>query len=239
MPYRRLPNTDSARMKSLQIALSKGKELPPFKLAFKQGTLQKILALLPSYENALSEHKAAYNLQIEKSKDFNRLMKKARIYINHFIQVINMAILRGELPASTKNYFSLELGERKLPDLNTEEEIVSWAEILINGERKRRMEGKTPITNPTIAVVKVQWDKFNDARMYQMGLKNRYQRAQEHLNARREEADNLIQQLWNEVEDTFKDLPEELKREKASEYGINYVFRKNELGPSNLLRVSI
>ena len=101
------------------------------------------------------------------------------------------------------------------------------------------MEGKTPIMNPTIAVVKVQCDKFNDARMHQLSLKKRYQRAQEHLNARREEADNLIQKLWNEVEDTFKDLPEDLKREKASEYGINYVFRKNELGPANLFRVSI
>ncbi len=237
MPYRRLPNTDSARLKALNIAISKGKELPPFKLAFQQGTFQKIQALLPSYENALSEHKAAYNLQIEKSKDFNKAMRKIKLYISHFIQVINMAIMRGELPVSAKEYFQLENSDKKLPNLNTEEEVVYWAEILIAGESKRRMAGRTPITNPTIAVVKVQFDKFNDARMYQQSLRKRYQRAQEVLNAKREEADMLVQKLWNEIEETFKDLPEALKREKATEYGIIYVFRKNELGPVELISV--
>lgn len=235
MPYRRLPNTDSARLKALKTALAKGKDLPPFKLAYQQGTLQKIQALLPSYEHALSEHKASYNLQIEKSKDFNKAMKKARLYITHFIQVINMAITRGELPLSTKDYFSLEKDERKLPNLSTEEEIAEWAEILIQGESKRRMEGKSPITNPTIAVVKVQTDTFKDSKVYQDSLRKRYQRAQDSLNARREEADNLIQKLWNEVEETFKDLPEDFRREKSSEYGVVYVYRKNELG-QKLLR---
>ena len=42
MPYRRLPNTDVARLRALRIAFEKGKELPPFQLAFSQTTLQKI-----------------------------------------------------------------------------------------------------------------------------------------------------------------------------------------------------
>lgn len=36
MPYRRLPNTDAARLKALRNALTKGEEIPPFKLAFPQ-----------------------------------------------------------------------------------------------------------------------------------------------------------------------------------------------------------
>ena len=31
MPYRRLPNTDAARLKALKIALEKGEEVPPHK----------------------------------------------------------------------------------------------------------------------------------------------------------------------------------------------------------------
>jgi hypothetical protein len=50
--------------------------------------------------------------------------------------------------------------------------------------------------------------------------------------------DGIIQQIWNEVEDTFDDLPEEMRREKASEYGLVYVFRKSELNNVNVFQSS-
>ena len=238
MPYRRLPNTDSARLKALKTALNKGKEIPPFKLAFKQSTLTMIQALLPAYENSISEHKNTYQLQIEKSKDYHKAMKKAKMYISHFIQIINMSIQRGELTGSTRKFFGLEKNDKKLPSLSTEEEILEWGSRLMEGEQKRRMQGLSPITNPTIAVVKVHCDNFSDTCNFQQGLKKRVERAQESLSRKRSEADSLIQRLWNEVEDTYKDLPEELKREKSSEYGVVYVFRKNELSSIDLLKAS-
>lgn len=235
MPYRRLPNTDSARLKALGIAFEKGKDLPPFKLAYKQGTFQKIQSLLPGYENTLSEHKNSYNLHLEKSKIFTKTLKKVRLYISHFIQVVNMSILRGELPLDTREYFNFHNDGKKLPSLNTNEEVKQWAKYLIEGEQRRMMHGLSPITNPTIAVVKVQWDKFKDAEINQQSLKKRYLRAQDNLNGVRHEVDSVIQKLWNEVEDTYKDLPENLKRKKASEYGVTYVFRKNELSNISIL----
>ena len=47
-------------------------------------------------------------------------------------------------------------------------------------------------------------------------------------------ADDIILRIWNEVEDSFKDLPDNLRREKASEYGLVYIFRKNELNDPGL-----
>lgn len=238
MPYRRLPNTDNARLKAMEVAFVKGKELPPFKLAFNQGTLQKLSAILPAYETALSEYKNAYNLQLEKNKHFHKYHKKAKLYISHFIQVVNMAIHRGELSPSTRSFFSLNEYDRKLPSLSTESEIIEWGNKLIEGEQKRRMKGMSPITNPTIALVKVQMDKFHEAYNNMINLRKRNSFAQKNLNSKREQVDQLIQQLWNEVEDTFNDLPEELKRDKAGEYGLVYVFRKNELNQINLVNAA-
>lgn len=238
MPYRRLPNTDNARLKALKTALNRGKEIPPFKLAFKQRTLTLVQALLPSYENTLSESKNSYNLQLQKSKEYHKSMKKAKMYISHFIQILNMSIQRGEMQHHVRKYFELTDNGRKLPELNNEEEILSWGSKLIEGEQKRRMQGLSPITNPTIAIVKIHCDNFDDACKNQENLKKRTERAQQNLNEIRNQADQLIQQLWNEVEDTFKDLPEEIKRLKASEYGVVYVYRKNELNGSSLLKVS-
>jgi len=95
-----------------------------------------------------------------------------------------------------------------------------------------------PITNPTIAVLKVHYDKFMEYYNYQKSLKTRSQRAQDQLNDMRAQVDGVIQQVWNEVETTYGDLPEEMRREKASDYGLVYVFRKSELSNVNIFQTS-
>ncbi len=238
MPYRRLPNTDSARMKSLKSAHTKGKDLPPFKLAFSASSYRKMQAVLPQFENAISEHKNSLNLQAEKNKEYQKRLKKVRLYISHFVQVVNMAITRGDLVPETRNYFGLEEDEKKVPSLSSEEDVIRWGEQLIKGEQQRRNKGMNPITNPTIAVLKVHFDKFMEYHHFLKSLKDRSQRAQDQLNERRSQVDGVIQQIWNEVEHTYTDLPEEMRRDKASEYGLIYVFRKNELNNATLFQSS-
>ena len=238
MPYRRLPNTDSARLKSLKSAHEKGKETPPFKLAFSPTSFRKIQSVLPGFENAIYEHRNSLNIQSEKNKEYQKRLKKIRLYISHFIQVINMAITRGDMVPGTLKFFSLDDEDKKVPSLHSEEEVIKWGKLLIEGEKKRRTMGLSPITNPTVAVLKVHYDKFMEYHNYQKSLKNRSQRAQDQLNVQRAQVDTVIQQIWNEVEETFNELPEEMRREKASEYGLVYVFRKNELNTTNLFQSS-
>jgi hypothetical protein len=236
MPYRRLPNTDSARLKSLKSAYGKGKDLPPFKLAFSANSFRKMQAVMPLFENAMYEHKNSMNIYAEKNKEYQRRLKKVRLYISHFIQVVNLAIVRGDLHPETRNYFSLEEEEKKVPTIASEEDVILWGQKLIDGEQKRRNKGMNPITNPTIAVLKVHFDKFMEYHNYQKSLKNRSQRAQDQLNEKRSQVDGVIQQIWNEVENSFSDLPEEMRREKATDYGLVYVFRKNEMNSANLFQ---
>ena len=238
MPYRRLPNTDSARLKALKSANERGKEIPPFKLAFTPTSYRKIQSVLPGFENAIYEHRNSLNIQSDKNKEYQKRLKKVRLYISHFIQVVNMAITRGDMVKNTRNFFGLDEEGKKVPALHSEEEIINWGEKLIEGEKKRRTMGLSPITNPTVAVLNVHFDKFMEYHHYQKSLKNRSQRAQDQLNVLRAQVDTVIQQIWNEVENTFIELPEEMRREKASEYGLVYVFRKNELNTANLFQSS-
>lgn len=238
MPYRRLPNTDNSRLKALIKAYQKGKDTPPFKLAFSQSTYQRIASFLPGFEKKIIQQKAALSRQIERNKDYHSLQKKAKLYISHFIQVVNMAIQRGEISASILDFYNLNGYSRKLPPLNTEEEVINWGGKLIDGETQRVRKGMSPITNPTIAVVKVRYEKFMEAYHNQKNLQQANNRTLKELAEIRPVADDLILQTWNEVEESFKDLPDELRREKAQEYGLVYVFRKNELNDQNLFRSS-
>jgi hypothetical protein len=229
MPYRRLPNTDSSRLKALHTALEKGKDLPPFKLAYSQSSLQKIQAFLPGFEHALMMKKQDYNKQVEHNQVYQKTIRKVRLYISHFIQVLNMAISRREISATTRTFYGLKETDRSLPPLQTEAEIISWGKNLIDGEARRIIKGLAPITNPTIAVVKVRYEQFLDAYNFQKNLQKKNVLNYQKLAALREKANQIILQTWNEVEEYYSDLPEAMKREKAKEYGLAYVFRKNEM----------
>ncbi len=229
MPYRRLPNTDTARLKALKAAYSKAKELPPFKLAFSQATYQKIQSFLPLFEKNITESRTTYNAQITKSKDYQLTLRKARLYISHFIQVLNMSIQRGEMPSTARIYYGISESDKCIPSLTTEESVFSWGERLIVGESERIRKGGSPVTNPTIAMVRVKFDQFKDAFHSQKTLKKSSQRNTMGLADLRVKADEIIAKAWDEIENSFKELTEEDKRKSAENYGVVYVFRKNEL----------
>lgn len=236
MPYRRLPNTDISRLKAIKTAYKKGKEINPMELAFKQGTLQRIQSFLPKWEKVIAEHKTTYDIQVKNNKEYLKKVKKAKLYISHFIQVVNMAIARGELQPSVRGFYGLDEDFTRLPVLNTETDIIEWGKKIIDGETTRKMQGMTPITNPTIALVKVHYDNFAEAYKFQKMLQKNHGRALTNLSELRADADDIILNIWNEVEDHYKDLPEDIKREKAQSYGLVYVFRKNEIGRISLFR---
>jgi hypothetical protein len=234
MPYRRLPNTDTARLKALKTACGLAKELPPFKLAFSQSTFQKVQSFLPLFEKNVAESRFTYANQVKRSKDYQMHLRRARLYISHFIQVMNMAIQRGEQPAIIRTFYGLKELDKCLPSLNTEESILSWGENIINGEQERLKKGMSPITNPSIALVKVRFEQFKDAYHAHKTMQKSTSRYIHELTELRKTADDVVANLWDEIELTYKNLPEDLRREKCIEYGLVYVYRKNELNRINV-----
>ena len=229
MPYRRLPNTDVARLKALKQAFQKGRELPPFKLAFSQCTFNKLQAILPGFEAAVRLYKNTYAVNIAKGREYPANFKKAKLYISHFIQVMNMAIARGELHSNIRTFYGLDEFDNKVPEMNTEAELIKWGEQVIAGETERLKKGMTPITNPTIAVVKVRFQQLMDAyHAKKINQKNNI-RILNDVTALRSQADEIILCVWNEVEKHFSNLPDDLMRENSAEYGVSYVFRRNEI----------
>src|SRR5450759_200682 len=194
MPYRRLPNTDTARIKAMKIALEKGKELHPSKLAFSSKTIVNLQRFLPQFDHNLQLYRQALASQNKKSKDYSESLRKARIYLTHFIRVMNMAIFRGDLPAETRAFYGLATDESTVPSLTTENELMSWGKRIIEGEQFRIKKGGSPITNPTIAVVKVRFENFLESWNYQNTLaKSTFDYTEKNYYLRKE-ADKIILQ---------------------------------------------
>ncbi len=233
MPYRRLPNTDAARIRAMERALIKGQDLHPFKLAYTAESYVRLQAFLPSFKHNYQLQRQSYNNQVESDRKYQELKKKAKTYINHFFRVMNMAVQRNDLHQDTPEFFGLINGHASLPTLTSEKDVLDWGKKILEGETARIRTGRTPITNPTMAVVKVHYENFMEAYHYRNTLNKRARGYAEKLSEMRTQADDLIARIWNEVEDTYAELPDDEKRSRAEDYGLVYVFRKNEIQETN------
>ena len=234
MPYRRLPNTDTSRLKAMRIALRKGKELPPHKLAFSSKTMIKLEKFFPQFEHGIHTYRDALSSQNKKNKEYYEIVRKAKVYLTHYIRVMNMAIYRGELPAETRAFYGLATDDSGVPSLNTENELLTWGRRIIEGEEFRIKKGGSPITNPTIAVVKVRFGTFLDALNSHNTLSKKTLEYSEKITSLRKDADEIILLVWNEVENKHQSLDENIRKELCEGYGLVYFYRKNEIDKSNL-----
>ena len=229
MPYRRLPNTDAARIRAMKAAFQKGQELPPHQLAFSSKLLVELRRLLPLFENNIRHYRYSVDIQNNKSKDYSETIRKARVYLTHFIKVMNMAIARGDLPVEIRTFYGININDSTSPPLISENEIVNWGRKIIEGEELRIRKGGSPITNPTIAVVKVWYDNFLQALHYNNTQAKRIFDFMEKNNSIRKEVDKLIFELWNEVERAHAKNSEDIRKTMNETYGVVYFYRKHEL----------
>jgi hypothetical protein len=228
MPYRRLPNTDTARLKAMKAALEKGKNLPPQKLAFSSKSTIRLEKILPLFEHNIRLYRHSVHEQGKSNQDYNDLQKKARLYLTHFIRVMNMAISRGELNAETRTYYAIPKEDASVPSFCTENELVSWGKRIIEGEEFRVRKGGNPVTNPSIAVVKVRFETFLEAFSFQRSLEKKTSESLEKNMKLRRDADEIILQIWNEVETAHRNLSEGERMKLNEDYGIKYFYRKSE-----------
>lgn len=228
MPYRRLPNTDAARLRALNRAIELAKKYDPQMLAFRQSTLAKIQAFLPNFEQARLMQKEAHDRQVANSKEFSESFKKAKLYISHFLQVLNLAITRGEIKSSARKFYGLTEKDGKLPELTTEKDVAEWGKKIIKGENDRVIKTGNPILSPKIAVVKVYYDEFMEKLNFQKMLQSISLRTNEKISSLRPECDALVSQLWNEVEEYYSRDTIVRKRQQAARYGVTYVYRPHE-----------
>ena len=228
MPYRRLPNTDDARVRALKSAVEEEMTHDIHKGALNPGTLEEARFFLPLLENAQLHYKIAYQEQVNASKALQELMKQARLYLSHFVQVFNLCIIRREVKAEHKTLYGMTPDCFSVPDMISDGSVLEWGERIIKGERQRISQGGSPIYNPTIAKVTVHYDMFKDAYFKQKIYQRNTNRALEKLGQLRDQADNIILDIWNQVEDKYRDTSDPTSLEICRRYGLIYYYRKGE-----------
>ncbi|HET6556162.1 MAG TPA: hypothetical protein VFG54_02545, partial [Prolixibacteraceae bacterium] len=197
-------------------------------VAFSQQKLEKLQMFYPHFVGAIRQLNVSKQNQVDSSKENGEIFRKTKLYLSHFLQVVNFAILREEMKPEVIEFYGLKMNSKATPPLNLEAHVLTWGERIIEGEQKRIQKGGSPIYSPSIALVKVHFEEFKEAYRHQKMLQNITNRASVKVAELREQADALIQQMWNEVENSMIHMTDEERRERASRYGIVYVYRASE-----------
>ena len=229
MPYRRLPNTDSARIRALRSAVDKAADTDFQQLSFSTGTLDEARSVLTHFEHLSVRYQQMYDTQVKAGKSFAGRTKNARVYISHFIQVLYMCVMRSEIKEGQLTLYGLEKTNMVVPDLTSNEQLLEWGQKIIDGENQRISQGGVPIYNPSIAKVKVMFILFKEGYQTQKLHQKATSRVLQEVAAYRERVDKIILEIWEEVEKHNSNLPAEKRLAHNREYGIVYYYRKGEV----------
>lgn len=137
MPYRRLPNTDQARIRALKAVVVKGDICNVYDLAVSLKALTDARNFLTKFEAAQAYYADCFERQARAGRKHQANVKTARLYISHFIQVLNLAVIRSEVRIAHKEYYGLDTSNNNVPDLSTEPALAEWGRKIVDGENKR------------------------------------------------------------------------------------------------------
>jgi hypothetical protein len=228
MPYRRLPTTDIARLKALHACTRMAEITGLEQLAFPAQHIHTLRNIINKLEGAKHQQNQARRLQVSFNREHQPNTVKTRLYLSHFIQVLNFAIIRDEVPESARAFYGLDEYGNRLPDLRSDADILEWGKKIIEGENQRLKKGGIPIMSPNVSRVKVWYDQFRDGYYNQVTASKSVLRADQKMIEIRREVDTLLAEVWDGVEKFYSGYPEGERRNLAEAYGIVYVFRKNE-----------
>lgn len=228
MPYRRLPTTDVARLKALHACTRMAEISRLDELAFPAQYIHSLRNIINKLEGAKHQQNQARRLQFAFNREHQPNLIKTRLYLSHFIQVLNLAIIREEVPESARAFYGLENYGNRLPDLKSDADILEWGKLIIDGENQRLKKGGIPIMTPNVSRVKVWYDQFRDGYYNQQTANKTTMRADQKMIEIRKEVDTLLAAVWDGVEKFYSSYPDAERRSLAETYGIVYIFRKGE-----------
>lgn len=228
MPYRRLPNTDQARLHALQQAVRCASEAEYNNQVLRYATMGSAQRMLMQFETQVTQYKDNFKSKVSANKQYRHMVQNARMYISHFIQVLNLAAIRGEIKPEQIELYGLDPQSLTVPDLSSEADILEWGQKIIDGERQRVSMGGFAIYNPPINKVQVYYDIFKEHQVNHTLHKQTTTRVQGDMETIRREADQLILQIWNEVEEHYRDLPPYERLCRCQAYGLIYYYRRGE-----------
>jgi len=229
MPYRRLPNTDKARIRSLEMLLSYMRNNFSYEPVVSSSLKARVEKVLRDFKSESDN----YNASLEKQNAYSRnetyrsRIKMARMFVSHYLTVLHLCSKRGEVKTPMSEY-GIDAVKGALPDLSSEMGIIRCCENTIRLEKERQAAGGIPVYNPTIAKVTVHYELFRDCWQKHSSMKRDTDTILSRVAAMRPEVDSVILEAWDSIESYFSGRKPEERLDCCRKCGVIYYYRKGE-----------
>jgi len=226
MSIKKLPVTDKNRIEILRDIVDQEELNTDEDSILTIIELHELRNFLLVFEGSDFCFKQAIEDESKADKSCRGLFERAQLYVSHFIQVLHLTVIRGEIKEENLALYELDENNPILPDLSSEEAVLDWGERIIKGETERINRGGASIYNPNIAKVKVHYDLFKDALQSLKIYRQNTVRNTDGLSDMRKKADQHIWDIWTRVENKYWDLPTVEREQKYNDYKISYYHQK-------------
>lgn len=184
--------------------------------------------LYAAFSDTCEQYKSCMRTQVRYSKRMGALQHNAMTYVSHFLQVLFLAIDRGEVNENFLELYGLTKNCRVVPYLKTADAVMEWGPKVIEGEKARLKKGGKPVLTPPIGVVSTHFDVFKNMYAAQKQYQTRSAKALADISIMRPKIDRLILKLWNQIEKHFENEPPECKYDLCRKFGVVYYYRRHE-----------
>ena len=217
------PRSDDARATALTSAKTrKDSVLPADNVisAANSAALDLEEALFKTLKESVDVLEAAFHEAVGTCND---TFAKTKNRVSHGFQILNFQIDDEILgwKISDRSFYSLNLNGH-LPPMGSETQIVQAANNFIIGETKRIAAGGTPMTMVTKAEVEILLALLNDNLIDRSNKKSALSDAIQLIVEHRPITDELIDNIWSDVENGGHKLEAPARREYAALWGVVY-----------------
>jgi hypothetical protein len=142
MPYRRLPNTTPAVLRTFRTARDTYKNTPAANRLISAALFAQLddadpNSFLSRYEKEVSERDHALALQAPLTSNLSKLGAQLTMLVSHFHQVLDLGITRGTFAVGARSYYGRPVSATALPDLSSYDNVQEVAERIVTGEAAR------------------------------------------------------------------------------------------------------
>jgi hypothetical protein len=229
MPFRQLPASDPTRSQALAAGLKKSAAVTGSARLISADTAARLTAFVPKWEKEVTERADALGKQTSVTTALNLAGDKLRTTVSHFIQVFQFGAARGVFSPSGRAVYDLSVNEETVPVLASEADLLLWADRIIKGDPRRVTNfSELAMAMPSAADVSAALAVYNAELTLQTAAKDSLEGEQSDVNQLRPEADQLVRDVWDEVEFALRQLEPSTLRRRAREWGVFYALRPGE-----------
>jgi hypothetical protein len=127
--------------------------------------------------------------------------------------------------------YHLNGGDSNLPYTYSKDELLEWAENIIEGEEKRVAQGGAPLAFPSLETLKDAYNKYVKEKVSYSDAKTKYDVELEDVQNIFGKGIRIIKDIWDEIEFKYRHESAPSRRRKAAEWGVKYYSTKGEEVP--------